>query len=499
VGVAIELARGFQRLWYRGPRKKPMLPTLDPKRAQAFVDEQFSASIVETLERYIEIPNKSPMFDPKWREHGHMDAAVRLVADWCRDHLPSRALLEVIGLPDRTPLIFIDVPGTEGAPPEQTVLLYGHLDKQPEMTGWAEGLGPWTPVLREDKLYGRGGADDGYSAFASLTALAAIDEQGVPRPRCVILIEACEESGSVDLPAYIDHLEDRIGTPTLVVCLDSGCGNYDQLWCTTSLRGNITCTLRVEVLREGVHSGDASGVVASSFRIARMLLSRIEDPQTGELLGEEFAAEIPQERVAQAQAVAEVIGDEIYSKFPLQSGMQPTSPDPTTLILARTWRATLSIVGADGLPPIASAGNVLRPFTALKLSVRLPPTIDAKVAAVALRQRLEADPPYDAHVQIENLEGASGWNAPPLSPKLEALLQEASQTYFGAPAMAMGEGGSIPFMGMLGKKFPRAEFVVTGVLGPLSNAHGPNEFLHLPTARRLTASIATIIAGLAAP
>jgi len=470
---------------------------IDTARVERFVAAAFSDSIVPTLVRYIEIPNKSPMFDAQWQERGYMDEAVALVAGWCREHAPAEANLEVVRLPGRTPLIFIDIPAARGGSPTDTVLLYGHLDKQPEMTGWAEGLGPWKPVLQGDKLYGRGGADDGYSAFASLTALTAIDDQGGPRPRCVVIIEACEESGSFDLPYYIDHLADRIGTPSLVVCLDSGCGNYDQLWCTTSLRGNITAALRVELLREGVHSGDASGIVASSFRIARHLLSRIEDPVSGQVLGSEFVTEIPAERLAQAQAVAAALGDTIYNKFPFCSGVEPVTLDGTELILNRTWRPTLSITGADGLPPIANAGNVLRPFTALKLSLRLPPTTDAARAILALRERLETDPPYGAKVRLLDAEGATGWNAPPLSPKLEGLLQAASQAYFGRPAMAMGEGGTIPFMGMLGEKFPAAEFVVTGVLGPMSNAHGPNEFLHLPTAKRLTASIASIIAGMA--
>jgi acetylornithine deacetylase/succinyl-diaminopimelate desuccinylase-like protein len=376
------------------------------------------------------------------------------------------------------------------------VLLYGHLDKQPEMTGWADHLGPWKPVLDGDKLYGRGGADDGYAAFASLTALRAIDEQKAPRPRCVVIIEASEESGSPDLPYYIDHLADRIGTPTLVVCLDSGCGNYDQMWCTTSLRGNVTGALTVELIREGVHSGDASGIIASSFRVARNLLSRIEDPDTGKILLDALWAEIPAERIDAARAVAAQLGDEVYTKFPWHEGAGPIEGDPTELILNRTWRPQLAVTGADGLPPIADAGNVMRPITALKLSLRLPPTVAARPAIDALRQALESDPPYGAKVRFAHGEGAAGWNAPPLSDHLGALLQSASRDYFGEPAMLMGEGGTIPFMGMLGEKFPEAQFVITGVLGPMSNAHGPNEFLHLPTARRLTASVASIVAGL---
>jgi acetylornithine deacetylase/succinyl-diaminopimelate desuccinylase-like protein len=376
---------------------------------------------------------------------------------------------------------------------DDTVVLYGHLDKQPEMTGWSEGLGPWVPVMKGDRLYGRGGADDGYAAFASLTAINALKGQGIPHARCVVLIEACEESGSYDLPAYIDHLADRIGSPSLVVCLDSGCGNYDQMWCTTSLRGIVTCDLVVEILTEGVHSGDASGIVPSSFRVARQLLSRLEDPDTGAIRLPALLADIPADRARQAEKVAEVLGAAVYDKFPLVEGAQPASEDLPGLVLARTWRPALEITGAAGLPALGDAGNVMRPKTELKLSLRLPPTVDAKRAISALVDLLTESPPYGARVSIRHSEGAAGWNAPPLSPWLEESLQAASQTFFGREAVFMGEGGSIPFMGMLGEKFPEAQFLITGVLGPHSNAHGPNEFLHIPTGKRLTSAVAHVM------
>ena len=162
------------------------------------------------------------------------------------------------------------------------------MDKQPEFTGWADGLSPWEPVLRDGKLYGRGGADDGYAVFSSLTALRLLQEQKIPHARCVVLIEACEESGSYDLPHYVERLADRIGSPTLVVCLDAECGNYDQLWCTTSLRGNLVGDLVIEGLTEGIHSGAGTGIAPSVFRIARTLLARVESDVNGDLLIEEL-------------------------------------------------------------------------------------------------------------------------------------------------------------------------------------------------------------------
>ena len=454
-----------------------------------FVDQTWDEEIVPTLERYIEIPNESPAFDPDWREHGHMDRAVKLIAEWCGRRAIEGLKLEVVQVDDRTPLIFMEIPGKS----DRTVLLYGHLDKQPPMTGWDPDLGPWKPVIRDGKLYGRGGADDGYAAFASVTALEALQREGIPHARCVVLIEACEESGSTDLPFYVEHLAERIGSPDLVVCLDSGCGNYDQLWSTTSLRGMVGGALSVELLSEGVHSGDGTGIVASSFRVARRLLDRIEDPDTGVIV-EDFQVEIPEERVAQARVVAEVLGSEVWDKFPLLPGVKPLTDDLVELILNRTWRPALAVVGADGLPSVQEGGNVLRPLTRLKLSLRLPPTLDCEKASARLKEILEADPPYGAHVTFEVEGDAPGWNAPPLAPWLEDALQGASKATFGREACFMGEGGSIPFIGMLGEKFPEAQFVITGVLGPKSNAHGPNEFLHIATGKRLTASVALILA-----
>jgi acetylornithine deacetylase/succinyl-diaminopimelate desuccinylase-like protein len=316
----------------------------------------------------------------------------------------------------------------------------------------------------------------------------------VPHARCVVVIEACEESGSFDLPHYIQHLAARIGQPSLCIALDSGCGNYDQLWLTTSLRGLVGGKLQVEVLTEGVHSGDAGGVVPDSFRIVRQLLSRVEDEATGKVLAPEFHAKIPDARLKQAAATAVVIGDDMSAKFPFIDHTQPVSNDTTELILNRAWRPALSIIGADGLPPTGNAGNVLRPGTSVSLSLRLPPTVDARVASQKLKSILEKDPPYGCKVTFQANWGATGWDAPALAPWLERSLDAASNDYFGKPTAYMGEGGTIPFMGMLGERFPQSQFLITGVLGPHANAHGPNEFLHIPTAKKLTCCVAKVIA-----
>ena len=457
----------------------------------AFMERIWDDEIIPVLTDYIRIPNKSPAFDPDWEKHGYMEQVVEMFTAWAKDKLTAfpGAALEVIRLKGRTPLILMEIPGTAAG----TVLMYGHLDKQPEMVGWAEGSGPWQPVRKDDRLYGRGGADDGYAMFASLAALLALKQQGVAHARAVIVIEACEESGSPDLPCYIDHLAQRIGTPDLVVCLDSGAGNYDQLWLTTSLRGMVIGNLTVRVLTEGVHSGAASGIVPSSFRILRSLLSRVEDEATGRMKLPELFVQIPPDRRQQANDTAAILGDEVWSGIPFAGDTEAMAEDGAELILEKTWRPQLAVTGMEGYPLPANGGNVLLPFSIAKLSLRLPPTLDAEKACAALKKALEADPPYRAQVTFGGPQTDNGWNAPRLAPWLEASLNRASQAAFGKPVAFHGEGGSIPFMAMLGEKFPGTQFVVTGVLGPHSNAHGPNEFLHIPFAKKLSAAIAHIL------
>lgn len=466
---------------------------MDSAKLQRFADQMWDDEILPQLTEYVKIPNKSPNFDPNWEQHGYMDEAVKLAERWCKAQNVKDATIEIHKLPGRTPLLFMDVPAANGGHDDDPVVLYGHLDKQPEFSGWMEGLGPWQPVIRDGKLYGRGGADDGYAVFSSLTAIKALREQRLPHNRCLLIIETCEESGSYDLPYYIEKLESRIGTPSLVVCLDAECGNYDQLWCTTSLRGNLVGNLGVEVLTEGVHSGAASGIVPSSFRILRSLLSRVEDESDGQITLDALHAQVPPQRLEQAAAAAETLGETVYRKFPWVAGMRPVSTDVRELILNNTWRPTLAITGIEGIPDFGSAGNVLRPGTAVKLSFRLPPTTKADTAAKAVKDALETNPPYNAKVTFKPTSAMSGWNAPAVSDWLAQSMQQASRAFFNADAMYMGTGGSIPFMGMLGEKFPAAQFLVTGLLGPKSNAHGPNEFLHIAKAKKLTACVSQVL------
>lgn len=489
------------------------IPALDSQAVGTLVDERWRASIVPELQRYIAVPAKSPAFDPAWADHGYLDAVLRQAADWVLAQRIPGLTLEILRLQTadgqpRTPVLFFEIPASgsaTGAPAPasgETVLMYGHLDKQPEFSGWRSDLGPWTPKIIDDKLYGRGGSDDGYAVYASITAVQALKAQGAAHPRIVGLIETCEESGSHDLLPYVDALKSRLGQVGLVICLDSGAGNYDQLWLTTSLRGVASGLLKVEVLTEGIHSGDASGLVPSSFRIMRQLFDRLEDSASGELLPRAFHGEIPALRLEQARATAAILGDEVYRRFPWAHHdcggstlfTLPTTTDPVEALLRRTWRPTLSVTGADGFPSLASAGNVLRPYSAFKLSLRLPPTVDAAQAVQQLKTLLEDNAPYQAKVTFEPEGAATGWDAPATTPWFEQALQAASQAHYGAPCATIGQGGTIPLMNLLSQGFPQAQMMVCGVLGPKSNAHGPNEFLHLPYAQRLTAAVAEVIA-----
>ena len=452
------------------------------------IEDFWDANILPTLTDYIKIPNKSPAFDPDWKQNGHMDAVLALAKKWIEKFQPDGSTVHIEEGEDKTPMIIIEIPGER----DGNILMYGHLDKQPEMEGWKDGLGPWNPVYLDDKLYGRGGADDGYALFASLGSILSLKTQGVKLPRIVILIEFSEESGSPDLPYYMDHFKDTIGNVDLVICLDSGAGNYEQFWSTVSLRGMISCNLKVEVLSEGVHSGNASGMVPSSFRLIRQLISRLEDESTGEILVPELHCDIPDHRYAEADKMASALNGD-FGSFPWHGTTSPMTKNSLDGLIGRTWKPTLSVVGSDGIPSIQNGGNVLRPYTKLKLSFRLPPTVNCNIAMNTVDKVLRKNPPNHASVSIDWDEPANGWNAPKLSKWLEDAIEEASQSFYNKPAMAMGEGGTIPFMAMLGEQFPAAQFVVTGVLGPNSNAHGPNEFIHIPFAKKLSASIAFIL------
>jgi acetylornithine deacetylase/succinyl-diaminopimelate desuccinylase-like protein len=454
----------------------------------------FERDALETLSTYATIPCLSPMFDANWSENGHLDRAVELLSQWARARELASIDVSVHRLDGRTPMLCITVDATCNS--KGTAVLYGHLDKQPPLGDWSEGLDPFLPVRRGDRVFARGIADDGYSMFAALLAIEAMERQGIPHTRCVVLIEASEESGSSDLDAYLDLLTEHLGQVELMICLDSGALTYDRLWVTNSLRGIVNIELEVRVLEQGQHSGSASGVVPSSFRILRQLIERVEDSATGTILVKELLCPIPEEHRLAAISIAQEFGDVIAHELPTLEGVTLMGDSAEDRILRRTWYPTLSLVGMGGIPDPAIAGNVLRPFTSAVLSFRLPPSVDAKVAAQALVRTLTSDVPSSAKVTC-TAHAADGWVSPPLAPWLRLALDEASEQAFGRAAGFMGEGGSIPFLASLAKRYPGVQFVATGVLGPQSNAHGIDEMLDLPTVVGVTNSVISVLAAYA--
>ncbi|MFE0020065.1 M20/M25/M40 family metallo-hydrolase [Amycolatopsis sp. NPDC059021] len=467
---------------------------MEQKSVRESVVSAWTNDVVPSLSGLVEIPALSPAFDADWAANKHLAAAVDHVRDWIAGRGLPGAKLEVVELPGRSPLLFVDVPATPGGADKGTVLLYGHLDKQPPVGGWSEGLGPWTPVLRDGRLYGRGAVDDGYSGYAATTALEAVHAAGGEHARAVLLLETGEESGSPDLPAYLEHLSEKLGEVSLVVCLDAGGSDYERLWLVNSLRGMLHLNVTVRLLGTAQHSGLASGVVASSFRVLRQLLDRIEDSETGEIKLPELKVEIPANRRGEAKDVVEVSPGTLREMFPLVGDATTVTDDELELMLNQSWRPTLSIIGADGLPKPPEAGNVLRESTTLTLSFRLPPTADADTALAAVKRVLTTDVPYGAQVELsEDAQAENGWNAPAEAPWLSAALRRVSDEVFGRPHRSVGMGGSIPFMGLLGEKYPDAQFLVTGACGTDSNIHVPDEWLNLDYAQQVTQAIAHIL------
>lgn len=463
---------------------------MDSAKLKSAVSKIWDESGIPALSKFVEIPCKSPPFNPDWQTNGTFDKAINLFIDWATSQGIPGVKGEAIRLEGRTPLLFIEVPGTI----DKTILFYGHMDKMPESEGWDEGLGPWKPVLKNDRLYGRGAADDGYAALAPIIAIKALREQNLPYAKCVIVMEGTEECGSPDFPPYLDIIQKRIGCPDIVFALDAGGETYSQIWTVSSLRGLINGTLKIDILKTGVHSGNGSGVAASTFRIARQLLSRIEDEVSGKMLLPEFWVDIPPERIEQARAVANVIGKNLYEKIPFVESAKPVTDDVHQLLLNQTWRPFMEIIGAEGLPQIKQAGNVLRASTSLQVSIRIPPMLDPNKLAAKLKETLEKDPPYGAKVEYTLAQAAPGWNAPSLAPWLEQVLEKGSKDYFGDSVIFSGMGGAIGVINKMNTVFPEAQFIVTGVLCPGTNEHVANESLCIKSVKSITCVVAEILA-----
>jgi acetylornithine deacetylase/succinyl-diaminopimelate desuccinylase-like protein len=467
---------------------------MDKRIIKPYIEKLFATNVLPNLQEFIKIPNCSPNYDGDWEKNGNAVKAASFLANWVQGLNLKNAEVSLLKDPGHTPFIYIDVKATRPGD-DRTILMYGHLDKQPAFTGWSEGLGPQIPVVKDGKLYGRGSSDDGYATFASVSSIKACQDNGWDLPRMVILIEGAEESFTDDLFYYVNQLKTVIGTPSMVMCLDSGCADYERLWVSTNLRGVISISLKVSVMTtQGIHSGLGGGLVPDSFMIIRQLLDRIENPETGDMLEPSLFVEIPEDRNKQIDAMMKVVGDKYLDNIPWFGKTHPLDKNLKDTIIRNTWKPTLVITGCDGLPDTSTAGNVLRGFTELRLSIRLPPGIDSTKAGETIKAILEKDPPYNAKVEATVVNTGDGWNLNSFSEKLGNTLNIASQRFFNSDMCFFGEGGSVPFVKFFNESFPKADFAVLGVCGPTSNIHGPDENLTLDFVQKLMMCLTFLVA-----
>lgn len=456
-------------------------------------DEIWEDSILPSLSEFIEIKALSPLFEPKWAEIGELDKTIDLFCNWLDDQGILGMKYETHRIDGKSPVLLVTVDGT--GPGE--VIFYSHLDKQPSKPElWSDGLHPLKAVRRDPWLYGRGTIDDGYGGYLCATSVRLLQEAGIPHPRCTFLIETCEESGSFDLPPYLDALTGELGNPDMIVVMDSGGPDYDHIWMTEALRGLVSGTLSVKVSHEGIHSGNSGGSIPSSFRIIRELLDRVEDSKTGEVLIPEMHVEIGEDVQDKAKALAEVVGGSIWEQFPTVDTLVPVASTTEEMIIAMNWEPTLCVIGVDGIPPVQVAGNVLRTNTDLKLSFRIPPGVDSEGVISIVKEILEDEPPFGAEVSFTPDSCADGFHAPPLQGKVRDAIHESSLSLTGLPPLATWTGGTIPFMAMMQRKYPEAMFLCTGASGPGNNAHGPDEKLHIPSSKRLTVVLSSTISAI---
>ena len=459
-------------------------------KTQQFVNKFWDTSILPALSEYIRIPCVSPSLDVGWEKKGHIMRAAKFLEQWAKAQKIPGLKSKILKLPGKSPVLYIEIPGSG----KNTVVFYGHLDKMPESGKWAEGLSAWKPVIKNNWLYGRGAVDDGYAFFSYIAAIKNLEAQKIPYNRCVLIIEACEESSSYDFPFYLKKLRSLIGKTELMICLDVAAGDYKKLWLTSALRGIVKATLTVKVLNEPVHSGTASGMIPSSFRVMRQLLSRLEDPITGKILLKSCHTKIPTEQKRAIKDLVKVAGKTIYTSFPMVKGLRPVSQNLSELLLNRCWRPALSITGAGGLPSLQEAGNVVRPETTLFLSLRIPPFCKPAKILHDLEKLFTHNPPYGATVIFKPIAASAGWANKKIATWLHHELHKVSKTYFGANMLQIGEGGSIGVIPMLNEAFPKAQVILTGVMGQETNEHAPNEKLPLAEAKKMICCISDILA-----
>lgn len=451
--------------------------------------KDFDSNILPGLEEFIRIDNLSPEFDPEWETNGKAEKAGMHLLNWAKSQGIKGLKGELIKSPGKTHFLLIEI---EPQGINKTVLLYGHFDKQPSLGEWEEGLHPNKPVIKNGLLYGRGSSDDGYALFSMIEAVKLIQLQNCKHGHIVIALESGEESGSPDLISYLKTYKERTGNPDLMICLDSGCKDYSCLWLTTSLRGLTKIEVEIECLKEDVHSGEAGGIAPDAFSILRILLNRLEDSKTSKIIVP-LNAEIPKYIMEDAEKLADYLKEKVVTDLvKLADGVVPITDDYKELILNNTWRPTMVVIGINH-PQVEGSGNILRSKIKACLSFRLPPTFNCKDAEKIITEILTKDPPYNAKINVKVNISVNGWAAKNLNNSLKKSFSKSSNYLFGKDYYSNGEGGTIGFIPELGELYPECEMLVTGVLGPGSNAHSINECLNIDYTNKMTVALAHAI------
>ena len=471
--------------------------TVNKEKTNENIDAKWDDWYVKGLSDFIRVPNLSPNYDEEFLTNGRIEQAAECV-DGYINQLQIEGITKHYFQPDgMSPMVVYTVEPTQGC--TKNIMIYGHLDKQPWMEGWDEGLGPCEPVIRGEYLYGRGGADDGYAPFSAMLAVKNLQQQGVMLPRIALVLETEEESGSENLLDLLEAAKEVIGTPDYCFCMDSGAFDYNQLWLTSSLRGVCIVSLEVEFAKGGYHSGEVGGIIPETFRVARALLNRVDNAETG-MVCDDLQVEIPQWARDEAVVMAGHSGAEMHTKYNYHEGCVPMNADNLAeMYLNNTWRPNLSITGASGLPDVAIAGNVVRASTKLKLSMRLPPSAKPDEAEAKLTEILTTNVPHNAKVTVKGGHAGQGWCMKAMDPWLNAVVKKSGSDFFdGKDTGTYGMGGSIPFLAELGNMYPSTNIMALGLIGPKANAHAPNECINLTYAKKLTKALSHLIAEVGA-
>ncbi|CAI2368334.1 unnamed protein product [Moneuplotes crassus] len=465
---------------------------MDTEKSKKFIEDNFQSMFLDPISEFIKVPNLTPSFDPEFQTNGLIEQAIDNVKGYAESMDIPGLKFHVHNEEGRAPMALIEIPGNG----KKNIMVYGHLDKQPHMEGWTEGTGPTTPTIIGDKLYGRGSTDDGYVSFATLTAVKNILDQGQEIPRIVLVLEAEEESGSKDLVYLLEKCKDIIKTPDVCLCCDSGALDYKTLWLTSSLRGSMGMNVKVSIAKDAFHSGICGGAMPETFRIANNLLDRLEDPITKRM--EKFEVEIEDRFKEEAKNIVGLVGTDLYKDFKLLEGCRPIHHDNLEeMYLNINWRPALAVCGADGLPTLSKAGNVVRASTSLRLKIRLPPSLDAKEMCDEVVKTLSEDVPFGAKIEFDDVSSGSGWVMKDLKEETSKAIHESSEEFYEKKAGLYGIGGSIPFLKTLEGIYPETEILAMGVGGNDCNIHAPDETLDIPYMKKFIPTLSHILAKMA--